>query len=259
MKQFLTLLKYELLNVLRGRWLFFYTLLFSGVSYAIAKLGGDSMKAALSLLNMVLLVTPIVSILYSAIYWYNSDGFTTLLLTQPLRRWGIFASRWIAISLTLSLCFVVGTALPFVIDKTLTGAIINLLLMGTGLTFAFTSIGLLVSVIFNDRMKGIGAAFLLWFYFSIVHDGLVFLTMVIFREYPLEKPSMALVASNPIDLTRIMLLMKFDVAALMGYTGRVLQRFFSNNWGYWATLLVLLLWIIIPLAASIRRFNKKDF
>lgn len=259
MTQFLTLLKYELMNVLRGKWLFLYALMFSGIAYSIGRLGGDTMKAALSLMNLVILVTPIVSILYSSIYWYNADGFTTLLLTQPLRRWGIFVSRWIAIALTLSLCFVAGTAMPFLFQQTLTGPLITLLALGTALTFAFTSIGLLVSILFGDRMKGIGAAFLVWFYFSIVHDGLVFFAMVLFREYPLENPSMALIASNPIDLVRIILLMKFDVAALMGYTGRVLQRFFTNAWGYWATLTVLFLWIFIPLAISIRRFNKKDF
>lgn len=259
MTQFVTLLKYELMNVLRGKWLFLYSLMFSGIAFSIGRLGGDTMKASISLMNLVILVTPIVSILYSSIYWYNSDGFTTLLLAQPLQRWGIFVSRWIAIALTLSLCFVAGTALPFIIQQTLSGAIITLLVLGTALTFAFTSIGLLIAVLFNDRMKGIGVAFLLWFYFSIVHDGLAFFAMVVFREYPLENPSMILVASNPIDLVRIMLLMKFDVAALMGYTGRVLQRFFTNGWGYWATMAVMVLWIFVPLALSVRRFNKKDF
>ncbi|MBK7961031.1 MAG: ABC transporter permease subunit [Bdellovibrionales bacterium] len=184
MTQFLTLLKYELMNVLRGKWLFLYALMFSGIAYSIGHLGGDTMKAALSLMNLVILVTPIVSILYASIYWYNADGFTTLLLTQPLRRWGIFVSRWIAIALTLSLCFVAGTALPFFIQQTLTGPLVTLLLLGTALTFAFTSIGLLISVLFNDRMKGIGAAFLLWFYFSIVHDGLVFSQWSFFANTP---------------------------------------------------------------------------
>jgi hypothetical protein len=38
-------------------------------------------------------------------------------------------------------------------------------------------------------------------------------------------------ALNPIDLGRILFLMKFDIAALMGYTGAVFQRFFGSGLG----------------------------
>jgi len=66
-------------------------------------------------------------------------------------------------------------------------------------------------------------------------------------------------ALNPIDLGRILFLMKFDIAALMGYTGAVFQRFFGSSLGVIISVICLLVWIIVPFYLSSRFFKKKDF
>ena len=66
-------------------------------------------------------------------------------------------------------------------------------------------------------------------------------------------------ALNPIDLGRILFLMKFDIAALMGYTGAVFQRFFGSELGVIISVFCLLVWIIVPFFLSSRFFKKKDF
>jgi len=45
---------------------------------------------------------------------------------------------------------------------------------------------------------------------------------------------------------------------MMGYTGAIFRDFFGNSIGITVTLLVMLLWCIIPLWLSIRYFKKKD-
>ena len=65
-------------------------------------------------------------------------------------------------------------------------------------------------------------------------------------------------ALNPIDLSRILILLKMDVSALMGYTGAVFKDFFGTTAGFGLAILVLMLWAIIPLAISVRKFNRKD-
>jgi len=49
-----------------------------------------------------------------------------------------------------------------------------------------------------------------------------------------------------------------DVSALMGYTGAVFQNFFGTTYGVIITLLVMLLWTIVPVSLSLRKFKKKD-
>ena len=64
---------------------------------------------------------------------------------------------------------------------------------------------------------------------------------------------------NPIDLGRILFLIKFNIAALMGYTGAVFQQFFGASLGIIISVVFMLLWILIPLSLSTRLFKRKDF
>ncbi|MDP1747032.1 MAG: ABC transporter permease subunit, partial [Bacteroidota bacterium] len=110
----------------------------------------------------------------------------------------------------------------------------------------------------RDKAKGMGMAIFLWLYFAIIFDGLVLFLLFQFADYPLEKPMMALSAFNPIDLSRIIILLRLDVSALMGYTGAIFKDFFGTTTGFIAALLALGLWIAIPLYFSLRIFHKKD-
>ena len=65
-------------------------------------------------------------------------------------------------------------------------------------------------------------------------------------------------ALNPVDLGRILILLKMDISALMGYTGAVFRDFFGTQTGMLIAILVLLLWIIIVFELSLRKFNRKD-
>ena len=47
-------------------------------------------------------------------------------------------------------------------------------------------------------------------------------------DYPMEKPMIGLSALNPIDLSRILILLQLDVSAMMGYTGAVFEDFFGT-------------------------------
>jgi len=68
----------------------------------------------------------------------------------------------------------------------------------------------------------------------------------------------AVSALNPIDLSRILILLQLDVSAMMGYTGAVFKDFFGTYTGIIFSFSVLLLWIILPVWYSIRQFNTKD-
>ena len=50
-------------------------------------------------------------------------------------------------------------------------------------------------------------------------------------DYPLELPLLGLTLLNPVDLGRVLLLLQFDNAALLGYTGAVFERFFGSALG----------------------------
>ena len=63
---------------------------------------------------------------------------------------------------------------------------------------------------------------------------------------------------NPIDLGRILILLKMDISALMGYTGAIFKDYFGTQLGFFIALAILFLWIILPTWLSLRKFNRKD-
>jgi Cu-processing system permease protein len=257
-KEFAALFSHELINVLRARWLFLYGLLFGGFTIALARFASAPLRATAGLLSIVLLIVPLVSILYAAIYWYNSEPFTTLLLTQPLKRRSVYLATWAAISVSLGGSFTLSTGAALGICGMLGKSSLLLLFFGFVLSLIFVGIGLLLACLVSDRMKGIGLVFLAWLYFALLHDALVFSVVSTFRDYPVEVPSLLLMATNPIDLVRVSLLLSLDLSAMMGYTGRILQTLISDSMGLVLTLAVLFFWTAAPLAAGVRVFERKD-
>lgn len=249
--------KYVLYDILRNKVVLAYTAFLFIVSMSLFQMEENSSKAVLSLLNIVLIVVPLVSMVFSTIHWYNSYEFIELMLTQPISRKKVLWSEYTGISSSLVTAFLMGVGLPVVIyNFNSTG--LALMLIGSLLTLVFTSIAFLASVKSKDKARGIGAALLLWFYFALIYDGLVLTILFAFSDYPMEKVTLLLSSLNPIDLGRIYLMLQMDVSALMGYTGATYKDFFGSSVGLVYTLGVMLVWIVAPVLLAVRRFNKKD-
>ena len=126
------------------------------------------------------------------------------------------------------------------------------------LSVIFVAIAMLATVKTRDKAKGVGVSILLWLYFSLLFDGLVLFLLFQFSDYPLEKAMVGMSMMNPIDLSRILILLKMDVSALMGYTGAIFKNFFGTQAGVLISFMILLLWIVLPAWLSVRIFNRKD-
>lgn len=253
----LKLSRYVLYDILRNKVVIAYTLFLFAVSLSLFQLEENSSKAILSLLNIVLIVVPLISMIFTTIHYYNSYEFIELMLSQPLSRTSILLSEYGGVALSLLSAFFIGVGIPVVLfSPDDTG--IALLFAGGALTLTFTSIAFLASVKARDKARGIGFVLLLWFYFSLIYDGLVLLVLFTFSDYPMEKFTLALSAFNPIDLGRIFIMLKMDVSALMGYTGALYKDFFGSATGIVFTSGIMLLWITLPLWLAVRVFKHKD-
>ncbi len=253
----LKLSRYVLYDILRSKVVIAYTLFLFVVSFSLFQLEENHSKAILSLLTIVLIVVPLISMIFSTIHYYNSYEFIELMLSQPLSRRRILVSEFGGVALSLLSAFFIGVGIPvllFAFDDT--G--LALLFAGSSLTLIFTSIAFLASVKARDKARGIGAALLLWFYFALIYDGMVLMILFSFSDYPMEKFTLLLSALNPIDLGRIFIMLKMDVSALMGYTGALYKDFFGSGTGILFTVAIMLLWIALPLWWALRVFKKKD-
>lgn len=259
MKQFQRILKYEFLNVARNRWIFAYAFLLAGMAFTFIQISGDYAKALVTLSSVVTVLIPLTTVLFSAFYWYYSDRFTELLLTQPIPRKTIFFARCAAMIASLSIGFSAGISLPFVIRGAFSLDLLLLSVTGFFLTAIFTTLGLFISLSILDKMKGVGIAFGVWFYCAIVHDGVILLMLLLLREYPLDAPAATLGTLNPIGLSRVILMMQYNSAMLLGHTGALTRNLLTSNAGLVIALFLSSAWLIAPPLLAIRRFYRRDF
>lgn len=256
-------IKYELRDITRSKWIIAYGLFFMVVTDVLFRFSGGSAKALMSLSNIVLIIIPLVSIVFGTMYLYNAREFTELLLTQPIDRKALFGGLYAGLAFPLAVAFLVGIGVPFAVHGVQAASNYSTLLMlivaGVMLTFVFVALAFLIAVKFEDKVRALGIAVLLWLFFSVIYDGAVLLLVNAFSAYPLEQPMIALMLLNPVDLARILLLLTFDISALMGYTGAVFEQFFGSMAGTLVSLVALAAWLGLPLLWGGRLFNKKDF
>lgn len=251
------IIKYVLVDILRSRVALAYMVLLLIVSISMLSFDENTSKGILSLLNIVLILVPLMSLVYSTIYMYNASEFIELLLSQPIQRKKLFISLYWGITCALLIAFVIGVALPVIIAQPSPTSIV-FALIGILLTAIFVSFAMLATVYTRDKTKGIGAAIILWLFFTLLYDAILLLLMFQFSEYPIEKALIVFCAINPIDMARVVILMKLDIAALMGVTGALFVDFYGETNGILISIAVLLGWIFVPLMIAKRKFNKKD-
>jgi Cu-processing system permease protein len=255
------IIRYELRDVLRSRALIAYALFFLAITETLLRFGAGP-RAALSLMNVVLLLIPLVSIVFGTMYLYHAREFTELLLAQPVRRRQLFVGQFLGLAIPLSTAFLVGLGTPYAFHAVDVGELATLMVVatcGVALTFIFAAFAALIAARIDDRVKGIGAAIGLWLGLTVLYDGLVMIGLTVFADYPLERPALAAMLANPIDLARLLILLRLDVSALMGYTGAVFERFFGSAGGALLASLALVMWTGVPLLLGARRFQRKDF
>lgn len=251
------ILKYVIVDIVQNKIVVIYTFLLLLISLTVFNLENNSAKGLLSLLNIILIIVPLICIIFSTIYIYNSSEFIELLVSQPLKRRTIWLSIFSGLSTSLALAFFIGAGIPILLyHADPTGFM--MIAMGLFLTVVFVSIAMLAAGLTRDKAKGIGLSILLWLYFSLIFDALVLFFLFQFQDYPLEQIMVVLSFLNPIDLSRVQILLQMDISALMGYTGAVFRDFFGNSTGIMLSSAGLMIWIIFPLIISLKKFKKKD-
>jgi len=257
------LLKYEIHNLIRSRWLLSLGVLLVAVSELLFRFGGDPAKTVTSLMNIVLMIIPLMSLALGTIYFYNSREFNELLLAQPINRPSIYLGKLIGFIGALCIVFVLSIVLPFLIHSIALSLyvkkVLALVFVGCALIVIFASTAFLAATRFEDKIKGVGSMLILWFSMTVIYDGLLLLFLHIFRSYPYESALTALVMLNPIDLGRILILLQLEISSLMGYTGAVFRDVFGSRGGVGIAAALLAVYAAVPIALGLFAFRKKDF
>ena len=251
------ILKYVALDILKNKIVIFYMIMLALFSWSAFSLEDSTSKGVLTILNIVLLTVPLMSILFATIYVYNSNEFIELLVSHPVKRGMIWKALFTGLSMSLVIAYLIGVGVPLLIFVDIELAL-TMILTGSFLSVIFVAVAFLSSIMARDKAKGIGVSIMLWLYFALLFDALVLFLFFQFADYPIEKAVVMLSALSPIDLSRILILLKLDVSAMLGYTGAIFKDFFGSSWGFILSVCLLGVWVAIPFLLSLRKFKRKD-
>lgn len=266
MKKYMVLiakiLKFEFSNVFRSKWIIFIFTFFFLLSYALFSFEHNSQKSILSLFNVTIYLIPLIGLIFGTMYLYNSADYIEMILCQPIPRSSLYIGLYLGTALPLLSSFVFGILIPLILFGNFSeviSLILLLILIGIALTLISLAVAFYVSTKINDKVKGLSLSIFFWLVSAIVFDGLILIIAYVFQDYPIEKFLIALTIMNPIDLSRTLFVLNFDVSALMGYSGALFKKFYGSSLGSIVSVFSLIIWLFIPLILGLKSFNKKDF
>lgn len=254
------MLKYEILNILRSKWLLINFLSFALLAWAAGKITADAQRTMSAVASFCVIFVPLISVLFSTLYWYASERFTHLMLTQPLPRQHLFWARLLSLFTLLVLSTLAGLNLGFIFAGAWgIGGLAVLNAAVAGLVAIFVTLAVLTCVLCADRMRGVGIGFGLWLYLVLLHDAMTLLVLTALRDYPLDLAGGLVAAANPIGLARVILLMSNDSALLLGHTGALVREILTSYKGYLLAAFLVGLWTVVPNLLARRAFSRRDF
>lgn len=255
--------RYVVLDVLRNRWVIAYAVFFMAATDLLLRLGGTGPRTLVSLLNLVLLLIPLVTIVFVTLYWHGQREFNEILLCQPITRTTLFVGLFGGVVLPLVVAFVLGVSVPLLargVIGTESRATLGLLLVvGVMLTAVFGALAVLIAGQVTDRLKGLALALGVWLILAIAWDALMLSVAMTFPARTVGPALLTLTFANPVDLARVLMVLHFDIAALMGATGAVFSTTLGGGRGVLTALGALGVWVLVPVLFALRAFNRRDF
>ncbi len=263
MRTTLVLVVMALREAWRGRWLAGLTIGLMVCGELLIRFSGGGATTLVSLLDVALILTPLAGLVVGTMQVHNAREVTELLLAQPLERRRLFVAQYLGAALPLAAALTIGLLAPFAWHGLLLGpdAWRLVALAGAASALAMVSLALafVIALRVDDRVRALGLALTVWLVGAVLWDGVILLLALLFGNAPIEIPLLVMLALNPFDLARVLLLLGSDAAAMLGYTGAVLQQVLGTAAGRAALTGALVLWTVVPLWAAGRTFARKDF
>lgn len=269
----MVILRKEVRDAVRSRWLVAFAGAFTLVALAFSSLGatgGDGIasqgfdRTTAGLINLSLLLVPMLSLMLGAgsIAGERERGTLASVLAQPVsprelligKYLGLTVAIWMAIAFGFG---ATGLVLALIAPMSDIGHYALFVLLSAALASATLSLGMLISVLSDSRVKALGIAVLLWFVMVLAYDlGAIGIALAI---APSGRMLVLPVLANPVETTRILAVLSIEPdLQILGPLGAYL----SNQLGAVAAAVLLwsalVAWCLLPLALAVRIFRRQD-
>ncbi len=268
----MAVLRKELRDAVRSRWLLAFAVTFALVALALSLIqsrGGDIgsqgfNRTTAGLINLCLLLVPLLGLVLGAgaIAGERDRGTLASLRAQPISTaelmLGKYAGLTIAVWMAIALGFgVAGLIMALVQPLTDIGHYVLFVALSAGLASTMLSLGMLVSVLSDGRMKALAGAIVSWFVLVLFYDlGAIGLALSISSS---GRTLMLAVLANPVESTRILAVLSLEPdLQVLGPLG----SYMANEVGVATSALLLLgalaVWTVVPLLIATRVLDAQD-
>lgn len=264
----------ELRDGLRNRWIAAAIVVLGTLALALSLLGSaptGSIRASaldisvISLASLSVYLIPLIALMLSfdALVGEFERGTMMLLLTYPITRWQVIVGKFLGHVLILFIAILIGYGAAILIMILTTGGSIEgwqayVVMMASSLILGavFIALGYLVSVLVKERATAAGTAIGLWLIFVVLYDLLLFGVLLVDEGQVISQQVFsALMLVSPTDTYRILNLSLFDgVSQAAGIAGVASGAGMSSS----LLLSVMLLWVIVPLMATLFVFQRRE-
>lgn len=264
----------ELRDGLRNRWVAAAIILLGVLALALSFLGSaptGSVKVSalditvINLASLSVYLIPLIALMlsYDALVGEFERGTMLLLLTYPVTRWQVILGKFLGHVLILFIAIFAGYGGALVIMSLIAGVGIEgwqayLMMMMSSLVLGavFVALGYLVSVLVKERATAAGTAIGLWLIFVVLYDLILFGALLLDDKQIIGQQLFStLMLISPTDSYRIFNLSMFEgVSQAAGIAG------IASEAGMSAALLlsVMLLWVSLPLVATLMLFQRRE-
>ncbi|MCP5091430.1 MAG: ABC transporter permease, partial [Gammaproteobacteria bacterium] len=221
--------------------------------------------SVISLASLSVYLIPLIALLLSfdTMVGELERGTMLLLLTYPVARWQVIVGKFLGHLSILFIAIVVGYGGAVIIMTLVTGSSTDgwqayVMMMASSLVLGavFIALGYLVSVLVRERATAAGVAIGLWLVFVVLYDLLLFGVLMMDTDQVIGQQLFSvLMLISPTDTYRVFNLSSFEgISEAAGIAG------VASEAGLSGTLLVsvMLLWVVLPLGASLLVFQRRE-
>jgi len=271
----LILIRKEIRDGLRNRWVLAITALLAMLALSLGFLGSaptgtvkvDPLTVTVvSLSSLSIFLIPLIAMLlsYDAIVGEIDRGTMALLLSYPIARRQVMAGKFLGHLAILALATVAGYGIAGLALQLAHGGLdlaawtpFALLIAASILLGAsFLSLGYLISALVQERATAAGVAIGVWLFLVVIYDMVLLGVLVADQGRIITAPLLnGILLFNPTDVYRLLNLTGHEnIAMFAGMAGLSDQATLSTG----VLLLAQVLWIAVPLGLAALVFNRRS-
>lgn len=266
------ILRKELRDAVQSRWLLAFSVTFALVALALSMVQGRAgdlseqgfNRTTAGLINLCLLLVPLLGLVLGAstIAGERDRGTLLTLLSQPIsssqlligKYLGLVVAVWMAIVLGFG---VAGLLMALVNPLTDIWHYALFIVLSAALATSMLSLGMLISVVSDGRLKAMALAVLAWFVLVLLYDlGAIGVALSVSSS---GRSLTLAVLGNPVESVRILAVMSLEPdLQILGPLGAYLTEELGKLTSVILLSGALVAWAALPLVAAERLFRRQD-